>query len=106
MLPLFKIPTLKEVLGALVAMFKRFCGFDVFFFVPASDSNLEEVTLVVNTLDFGAGNRGVFHSLLSRHCQIWKEALMDVKLKDFKREQTSLLENPSRKKHDFTDVPQ
>ena len=46
------------------------------------------------------------HSLESLACQIWKEAFIEARLRDFKMRQTNLPGNPRRRRQDFRDVDQ
>ena len=48
----------------------------------------------------------VIHSLESLACQIWKEALKEARLRDFKMGPTNLRGNPRQRSQDFRDVEQ
>ena len=46
------------------------------------------------------------HSLESPACQIWKEAFIKARLRDFKMCQTNLPGNPRQRRQGFRDVEQ
>ena len=96
------MPTLKR--NGLVVSWPLSENFGAFFFCfnnLTSDLACWDLKDTLHLVESDGYCWGLLHSFESRDCQIWNEAFIDVRLKDFIKDRTTLPGKPRRRKTRF-----